>query len=190
MDPDGLDFALMVFDHPEGAEQAYARAPGAVGGVAWAQEIAFVEHHRRNRIVVRGTFAGRYVDADDEQEFIGSRTAEGAVAGGAVGLLFGPAGLAAGLVGGGMVGGVSQERSAPHLRSAFFDAVRGDVPEGSSALVMLAAPAHVDAMAAALDGHRSRLQRHHLSADQARALQDAVAGDPKAAPPAGAAPPA
>lgn len=183
MDPDGLDFALMVFDHPEGAERAYSRAPGAVRGVAWTREIAFVEHHRRNRIIVRGTFAGRYVDADDEQEFIGSRTAEGAVAGGTVGLLFGPAGLAVGLVGGGMAGGVAQERSAPHLRSAFFDAVRQDVPEGSSAVVMLASPEHVDAMVSALEGQGGRLTRHHLSAPDAAALQEAVAGDPKAAAP-------
>ncbi|MGZ4312314.1 MAG: DUF1269 domain-containing protein [Solirubrobacteraceae bacterium] len=183
MEPDGVDFALMVFEHPEGAEQAYSRAPSAVDGVAWAQEIAFVEHHRRNRIVVRGTFAGRYVDADDELEFIGRRTAEGVVAGGAIGLLFGPAGLAVGLVGGGMAGGVAQERSSPHLRSAFFDAVRSEVPEGASALVMLAAPGHVDAMVKALEGHGGRLVRHHVSAQDARALEAAVAGDPQAAPP-------
>lgn len=183
MDPDGLDFALMVFHHPEGAEQAYSRAPDSVGGVVWAREIAFVEHHRRNRIVVRGTFAGRYVDADDEQEFIGHRTAEGVVAGGAIGVFFGPLGLAVGLVGGGVAGGVSEERASPQLRSAFFDAIRQDVPEGSSALVMLAAPAHVDAMAAALEGHDGRLQRHHVSAEDARALEAAVADDPQAAAP-------
>ena len=178
----GEDFALMVFDHPEGAERAYSSVPG-VGGMAWAQEVAFVEHHRRNRIVIRGTFAGRYVDADDEQEFGGRRAAEGVVAGGAIGLLFGPAGLAVGLVGGGMVGGVAQERSSPHLRSAFFDAIRQDVPEGSSAVVMLASPEHVDAMVSALENQHGRLQRHHLGAEEARALQEAVAGDPEAAPP-------
>jgi uncharacterized membrane protein len=183
MDPDGLDFALMVFHHPEGAERAYSRAPDAVGGVAWSREIAFVEHHRRNRIVVRGTFAGRYVDADDELEFIGHKTAEGVVAGGAVGLLLGPAGLAVGLVGGGLAGGVAQERSSPHLRSAFFDAIRQDVPEGSSALVMLSAPAHVDAMVQALEGHGGHLLRHRVSAQDAQALEEAVAGDPQAAPP-------
>lgn len=183
MEPDGLEFALMVFDHPEGAEQAYSRAPDSVGGVAWTRETAFVEHHRRNRIVVRGTFAGRYVDADDEEEFIGRRTAEGVIAGGAIGLFFGPMGLAVGLVGGGVAGGVSQERSTPHLRSAFFDAIRQDVPQGSSALVMLAAPAHVDAMVAALEGHGGQLQRHQVSAEDARALEEAVAADPQAAPP-------
>ena len=183
MDTTALDFALVVFEHTEGAEQAYARAPRSVDGVAWADQIAFVEHHRRNRIIVRGTFAGRYVDADDEQEFIGKKTAEGVVAGGAVGLLFGPAGLAVGLVGGGLAGGVAQERGSPHLRNAFFDEVRREVPEGSSAVIMMAVPDHVDAMVSALRERGGRLVRHHLSADDAKALADAVAGDPSAAPP-------
>jgi uncharacterized membrane protein len=183
MEAGGLDFALVVFEHTDGAEQAYSRAPRSVAGVAWADQIAFVEHHRRNRIIVRGTFAGRYVDADDEQEFIGAKTAEGVVAGGAVGLLFGPAGLAVGLVGGGLAGGVAQERGSPHLRSAFFDEVRHEVPEGSSAVIMMADPAHVDAMASALEGHGGRLVRHHVSVEEAQALEDAVAGDPEAAPP-------
>jgi uncharacterized membrane protein len=186
MDTNGLDIAFMVFDHTDGAEQAYSRAPRSVEGVAWADQVAFVEHHRRNRIVVRGTFAGRYVDADDEQEFIGAKTAEGVVAGGAVGLLFGPAGLAVGLVSGGLAGGVAQERGSPHLRSAFFDEVRREVPEGHSAVIMMAPSDHVDAMIRALEGHSGRLVRHHLSADEAKALEDAVAGDPTAAPPSAA----
>ncbi len=184
MEMNRVDFALMVFQHTDGAEEAYSRAPASVEGVPWAQEVAFVEHHRRNRIVVRGTFAGRYVDADDELEFMGGKTAEGALAGGAVGVLFGPAGLAVGLVGGGLVGGVAQERSSPHLRSAFFDEVRREVPEGSSAVIMMGAPDHVDAMVSALEGHGGRLVRHHLSGEEAKALEDAVAGDPEAAPPA------
>jgi uncharacterized membrane protein len=183
LETNSLDFALVVFEHTEGAEQAYARAPRSVDGVAWADQIAFVEHHRRNRIIVRGTFAGRYVDADDEQEFVGARTAEGALAGGAVGLLFGPAGLAVGLVGGGLAGGVAQERHSPHLRSAFFDEVRREVPEGSSAVIMMAAPDHVDAMVSALQERGGRLVRHHLSAEEARILADAVAGDPSVTPP-------
>lgn len=184
METNGLDFALMEFEHTGGAEQAYSRAPRSVDGVAWADQIAFVEHHRRNRIVVRGIFAGRYVDADDEQEFIGAKTAEGAAAGAAAGFLFGPMGLAVGLVGGGLAGGVAQERHSPHLRSAFFDEVRREVPEGSSAVIMMAAPDHVDAMVSALEGHGGRLVRHHLSPEDAKALEEAVAEDPTAAPPA------
>jgi hypothetical protein len=66
----------MVFAHNEGAERAYSDAPAQVAGVQWAQEVAFVEHHGGDRIVVCGEFAGRYVDADDEQEFVGRKTVE------------------------------------------------------------------------------------------------------------------
>lgn len=174
---------MMEFKHTGGAEEAYSRAPRSVDGVSWADQVAFVEHHRRNRIIVRGTFAGRYVDADDEMEFIGKKTAEGAIAGGAVGLFAGPLGLAVGLVGGGLAGGVAQERHSPHLRGAFFDELRREVPEGSSAVIMMAAPDHVDAMVSALEGHGGRVVRHHLSAEEANALEQAVADDPTAAQP-------
>jgi hypothetical protein len=58
-----LDLALAVFPHIEGADHAYADVLDAVGDVPWVHEIALVEHHRRDRLVIRGTFAGRYVDA-------------------------------------------------------------------------------------------------------------------------------
>jgi hypothetical protein len=109
VETEGLDLALMVFAHTEGAEPAYADAPAQVAGVRWAQEVAFVEHHRRDRIVVRGEFA----DA-----------------------VFGPPGFAAGLAGGGLARSVAEERSGPQLRSAFFEEVRCDMPEGSSAVVL------------------------------------------------------
>jgi uncharacterized membrane protein len=182
MEPASLDFALMVFEHTGGAEHAYGDAVSDTPGAAWAQEIAFVEHHKRDRIVVRGTFAGHYVDADDEGHFIGRKSAEGVVAGGAAGLLFGPAGLAVGMVAGGMVGGVSTEHSGPRLRSALFDELRQEVPEGSSAVILMAGPEDVDAMVSALEPHGGRLVRHHLTPQGAEVLTSAVAGSPSASP--------
>jgi uncharacterized membrane protein len=183
MESAALELVLMVFDHTEGAERAYSRAPAAMDGIAWAQEIAFVEHHGRDRIVVRGTFAGRYVDADDKGDFIGRSTVDGALTGAVAGAVFGPPGFAAGLVGGGVAGGLAEEQSGPQLRSAFFDEVRSDVPEGSSAVVLLASREHVDAMVAALDGQGGRLIRRQLTAGAAAALEAAVADSPEAAPP-------
>ena len=97
----------MVFEHIPGAEHAYADVLDASREAPWVHEIAFVEHHRHDRIVVRGTFAGRYVDVDDQGDVIGKRTAEGALTGAVVGLFFGPMGLAVGLVGGASAGGLS-----------------------------------------------------------------------------------
>jgi uncharacterized membrane protein len=179
----GLDLALVVFHGTEGAEQAYSRAPREVGGVTWAREVAFAEHHRHDRIIVRGTFAGHYVDADDAEAFIGRRTAEGAIGGAAAGALLGPPGFAVGLVGGALAGSVSEEHASEHNRSAFFDEVRNEVPEGSSAVILMAPAEHVDAMVGALDGRGGRVVRHRLSTEAVEALQAAVAASPSAAPP-------
>jgi uncharacterized membrane protein len=179
-----LDLALAVFNHIEGAERAYAAALDAGDHAPWLGEVALVEHHRRDRIVVRGTFAGRYVDVLDETDAIGKRTVEGALTGAVVGAFFGPPGFAAGLVGGGTVGGLAQT-GVPELHDAFIDEVRADVPQGSSAVVLLAAPDHVDAMVAAFEGRGGELVRRSLSAEAARALEAAVAGSPPAAPPPG-----
>ena len=173
-----LDLALMIFDHVEGAERAYADVLDASRDSPWVHEISFVEHHRHDRIVVRGTFAGRYVDLDDQGDVIGKRTAEGALTGAVVGIFFGPMGLALGLVGGGTAGGLSESRHVPHLHDAFIDEVRAEVPEKSSALLLLAAPGHVDAMVAAFKGRGGRLVRHHLTPEAAQALEAAVAGRP------------
>ena len=179
-----LDLALMVFDHVEGAERAYADS-GASVEAPWIHEIAFAEHHRHDRIVVRGTFAGRYVDVDEQGDLIGKRTAEGALTGAVVGALFGPPGFAVGLVAGGTVGGVSEADHVPHLHDAFLDEVRAEVPEKSSAVILLARPEHVDAMVAAFEGRGGRLVRHHLAAQAAQALESAVVGRPRVTPPTG-----
>lgn len=186
MSDQALDLAIVAFERIEGAEHAYANVLEAAGQASWIREIAFLEHHGHDRIVVRGTFAGHYVDIDDQADVIGRKTAEGVIAGAAVGALFGPAGLAAGLVAGGSIGGLAQADSAvPELRGAFFDAIRADVPEGSSAVMLLASPEHVDAMVTAFASGNGRLQRHSVSADEAQALRAAVAGTPLAAPPPG-----
>jgi uncharacterized membrane protein len=153
----------------------------ASGDAHWVHEIAFVEHHRHDRIVVRGTFAGRYVDLDEQGDVIGKRTAEGALTGAVVGIFFGPAGLAVGLVAGGTAGGVSESKHVPHLHDAFIDDVRAEVPERSSAVLLLASPEHADSMVSAFEHHGGRLVRHHLEPEAAKALEDAVAGSPPAA---------
>ncbi len=177
----GLDLALMVCDHTSGADYAFADAHDAVGDQAWTHEVAFVEHHRHDRMIVRGNLAGHYVDVDDRSDVVGPKVGKGVLTGAFVGALFGPPGFAAGLVGGGMIGGLEESGDVPELHGAFFDEVRADVPQGSSAVVLLAAPDHVDAMIAAFDTERARMVRHHLSDAAARVLADEFAGRPEVA---------
>ena len=176
-----LDLALLVFHHVEGAERAYATVMETSGRGPWVHELAFVEHHRHDRIVVRGTFAGRYVDIDERGDVIGKRTGEGALTGAVAGFLFGPMGLAVGVVAGASAGGMSESHHAPRLHDALLDEVRAEVPEKSSALLLLASAEHVDAMLAALADHGGRLVRHQLSPEAALALEETVAGRPRVA---------
>ncbi|HYZ82525.1 MAG TPA: DUF1269 domain-containing protein [Solirubrobacteraceae bacterium] len=178
-----LDLAVVVFPHVDDADHVYADAVVADRDAAWLREAAIVEHHRHDRIEVRGSVAGHWVDAGDEGDAIGKKTVEGALTGVAVGLVFGPAGWAAGFALGGAAGGIAQSDSAPHVHSAFFDEVRADVPPKSSAIVLLAAADDVDQMAAAVEGKRhGRLTRRRLSDETVAALQKAVAGSPPLAP--------
>ena len=80
-----------------------------------------------------------------------------------VGAVFGWFGFAAGLVAGGAIGGLRQAGHIPQLEGELFDELRADVPEGSSAVMMLAASEHVDAMIAAFDGLGGRLVRRTRS---------------------------
>jgi uncharacterized membrane protein len=177
----GLDLAMMVCKHTSGADYAYADAHDAAGDQPWTHEVAFVEHHRRDRMIVRGNFGGHYVDVDDKSDVVGPRVGKGALTGALVGALFGPPGFAAGLVGGAMVGGLENSNDVPELHGAFFDEVRADVPEGSSAVVLLAAPDHVDAMIAAFDTERARPVRRHLTDAASRALAAGFVGRPEVA---------
>ena len=181
---DARELAVLTFDHIEGAERAYADARGRANDAAWLREVVFVECHRHGRIVVRGTFAGHYLDVDDVADAIGHDTAVGAVAGAVVGLAFGPPGFAVGLVAGGIGGGVHE--SAVHTSEesgALFDEIRHDIPEGSSGIVALVSADDSAALIEALHERAVRLTHHRLSDAEAAALQAAVVQAPPAATP-------
>jgi uncharacterized membrane protein len=93
-----------------------------------------------------------------------------------------PTGFAVGLAIGATAGGVEEAQHAPHLHDAFIDELRAEVPEKSSAILLLASPEHVEAMVDAFEGSGSRLVRHHLLPEEARALEAAVVGSPRVSP--------
>jgi uncharacterized membrane protein len=176
-----LDLAVFVFDSIPGAEHAFADARDRARGEPWLNEVAFVERHRRDRIAMRGTVLGHYVDIDDLGEAVGRDAAVGALTGALVGLLLGPVGLAPGVVVGGAVGGLIESvEDAPHPQGPLFDEVRHDIPEGSSAVILLAAPEDADAMVKAFEGLGGRLIRRRLTTEAVDALLAAVADAPAA----------
>jgi uncharacterized membrane protein len=177
-----VDAAIMSFDHIEGAEREYASARDRFAGAPWLDKVAFVEVHHRDRIVVRGTILGHWVDIEDEGDFIGRDTAVGAIAGVLVGLALGPPGWAAGFVAGGLVGGVEEANHIPTLRGPAFDEIRKDVPKNSSAVLLVSEAPDVDDMIAAFRDRPGRLARYRLSPDAMGELESALANAPAAAP--------
>ena len=181
---DARELAVLTFDHIEGAERAYADARGRANDAPWLREVVFVECHRHGRIVVRGTFAGHYLDVDDVADAIGHDTAVGAAAGALVGLAFGPPGFAVGLVAGGIAGGVHETAAhTPEESGALFDEIRHDIPEGSSGIVALVSADDSAALIEALHERAVRLTHHRLSDAEAAALRAAVVQAPPAATP-------
>jgi uncharacterized membrane protein len=179
---DARELAVLTFDHIEGAERAYADARGRANDAPWLREVVFVECHRHGRIVVRGTFAGHYLDVDDVADAIGRDTAVGAVAGAVVGLAFGPPGFAAGLVAGGIAGGVHESAvHTPRESGVLFDEIRRHIPEGSSGIVALVSADDSAALIEALHERAARLTHHRLSDAEAAALRAAVVLAPRVA---------
>jgi uncharacterized membrane protein len=179
-----LDFALAQFEGEGTAVQRYAAAKDRSGDDArWTHEVGFVEHRHSGRLVLRGTFAGHYLDVDESDRVSQKGAGEGAVAGGLVGALLGPPGIALGLVVGGVIGskaGTSSDTEAEP--QVLADQLRAAVPRSSSAVVLIAAAADVDEMLAALGDSAQGVTRQTLTADQVAELETSLSAAPPASP--------
>jgi hypothetical protein len=165
------DLTVLAFADEHGAEHAFGDVRGRAPDAPWARDVAFVECHHHGRIVVRGTFAGHWVDVEDVAASARDGATEGAVAEAVVGVAFGPPAFAERLAAGG----------SPAERAALLETVRAALPERSSGIVALATPPEADAMIAAFDDRATRVSRHRLSPDEAAAVEAAVAAAPPAA---------
>ena len=179
----GLDFALLSFVGVNAAAEAFAAArsrsnpPGR-----WASEVGFVEHHENGHLVLRGTFAGHYVDADEALHTSGRGTEEGVGIGAVIGtLLAGPLGLAVGTVTGGIIG--SQVGKASEIDpepEPLAERLRAAVAPPGSAIVLIADRNDVDEMIATIGQTSGQVMRRTLTPEEAAALQSSLAASPAA----------
>jgi uncharacterized membrane protein len=165
------------------AEHAYADACDRDPAAAWSGDAALVEVHHDGRIVIRGTVLGHYVDVDGLGDVIGPDTAAGAILGAAAGLPLGPSAFAVGLVGGATAGGAVQASEVTPPEGPAFDAIREQVPEGSSAIVVFADRERIDAMERAVSPAADTFVRQSLGPDAEAELRAALAETPVATPP-------
>jgi uncharacterized membrane protein len=177
-----LDFALVRFEDGSSATGTFVAACDRSGADApWTRQVGFVEHHHSGHLVLRGTFAGHYVDVDEALHVSERGTAEGFAGGAVLGALLGPAGFAAGMVVGAMIGSQvgepSETDSEPQL---LVDQLRSAVPRSGSAIVLIAAARDVDEMLTAIGDSGGEVIRETLAADQAAALQASLSATPAA----------
>ncbi len=178
-----LDLALIRFPGETKAASVFGAMRASEGShpAPWTHEVGLVEHHRNGRVSIRGTFANHYVDVDGADHVSESGALEGALTGALVGGIFGPPGFAAGLVLRGAVG--AEARRPKEVEAApkpLVDALHSSVPTGASAIVLLAAPMHVDGMLSALGDADGAVFRRTLTDEQASALRATVNAAPMA----------
>lgn len=177
-----LELAIVRYPGQTDAESAFGTLRERAGSAAqWTHEIALVQHHRRDRLVIHGTIGGHFVDVNEMDHVSQHGAAKGAAAGMVLGtLLGGPAGLAPGIVLGAAVGGSAghpdEVEPEPEELSAYL---REAVPEGASAIVLLAPSEHVDEMLAMI-GSDADVQRREISGEERRRLEAEIATSPVA----------
>jgi uncharacterized membrane protein len=185
-----VDLAVVKFEGEDTAVRSYAAVKARIGDAPWLHEVGFVEHHPSGRLVLRGTFAGHYLDVDESDRVSQTGAGIGAVAGGLVGVLLGPPGIAVGLLVGGIAGaelGSPTDTEPEEDAKALAKELRATVPRASSAIVLIAAAADADEMLAAFGedgrelGEDARPVRRTLSAEETAALEASLQAAPPAA---------
>jgi uncharacterized membrane protein len=177
-----VDFALVRFPGGGSATEAFVAARDKAGADApWTRQVGLVEHHHNGHLVLRGTFAGHYVDVDEALHVSQQGAAEGFAGGAVVGALLGPPGFAAGMVVGAVLGSQagppSETDSEPQL---LVGQLRDAVPRSGSAIVLISEPRDVDEMLAAVGDSDGEVTRQTLTADQVAALQASLSSTPAA----------
>jgi uncharacterized membrane protein len=178
-----LDFALARFDGRNAASDAYYAAGGRAGPSArWPQQVGFVEHHHNDHLVLRGTFAGHYVDMEEGHHVSEGGTLGGFAGGMVLGACLGPAGMAAGAIAGATIGSqVGQPTETEAQPQELADRIREAVPRSWSAIVLIAPASDVDEMLAAI-GDGADVLRRSLTPDEVAALESSLGGTPAASP--------
>ena len=179
-----LEFALVSFDGTNAAAEAFAAARDRSSGAPWTSEVGFVEHHDSGELVMRGTFAGHYVDVEESVHVSERGAGEGGVVGAVIGaLLGGPPGFAVGMVAGATIGSqLGKPDEVDAEPEALAERVRAAVPRSGSAIVSIASAADIEEMIAAVGQTGGQVTRKALTSEDATALQASLSASPEASP--------
>jgi uncharacterized membrane protein len=170
-----MDLAAVQFNGQGTAVERYAAAKERSGDASWTRKVGFVERHSNGHLLIRGVFAGHYVDVDESDHVSQVGGGEGAVAGGLIGVLAGPPGIAVGLLAGAVIGSdhgptTDTEREP----DALADQLRAVVPPSTSAIVAIGSAPEIDGMLASVSDGAQSVTRRTLSEQDQKALEEAL----------------
>jgi uncharacterized membrane protein len=177
-----IDFALVRFDDLGAAAKTFGNAHSRSGQDASSiRKAGLVEHHHNGHWVLRGTFAGHYLDIDEALHVSERGSVEGFFGGAALGALLGPPGLAAGMVLGAIIGSQTGHPSElDHEPQLLGQELQGYLPTAGSAIALIAEKDDIDEMLTAIQDSGGDVVRHSLSAEQVAALEISLQSTPRA----------
>jgi Protein of unknown function (DUF1269) len=176
------DLALLICAGTNSAAEAFTAARERAGReAAWVSRTGLVEHHADGRLVLRGTFAGRYVEVDEVPHGSEHGSEVGFVVGAAIGFLLGPVGFAEGVLWGPQIGSrLGKPDQIEREPGLLVERLRGAVPPSHSAIVLIAEAGDVDEFARVLDREGAVLLRRGLAAEELATLETALEAWPVA----------
>jgi uncharacterized membrane protein len=179
-----IEFALVRFDDLGAASTTFGNVRSRSGQDApWISKAGLVEHHHNGHWVLRGTFAGHYLDIDEALHVSERGSIEGFFGGAALGALLGPPGLAAGMVLGAIIGSqTGQPNELDHAPRLLGQELQDYLPSAGSAIAIIAEKDHIDEMLTAVQASGGDAIRHCLSAEQIAALEMSLSSTPCASP--------
>jgi uncharacterized membrane protein len=181
-----LDLAVIVFAGEASASSVFGTMRDRTGEEApWTHEAALVEHRHNGRMSIQGTFDAHYVDVEESDHVSQKGAARGALTGVLIGAVLGPPGWASGFALGGIIGSQVARPTEAETEAepeGLVEELRTAVPRGRSAIALLAAPEHVDAMLAELHEKHESVVRRTLTVEQAAAILASLSTAPPASP--------
>jgi len=178
-----MEIALVALDGVNTAAEVFAKArdrSAAPGG--WQAQVGLVEHHEAGHLVLRGTFAGHYVDVDEAAHVSEAGAAKGWRTGALIGFLLGPPGFAVGSVVGAAAGSQEGEPGERDREPTLLvDKLRAAVPAPGSGVVLVADAGDVDEMLSAFELGDAQVTRRTLSAEDLAVVNAALSEAPAAA---------
>jgi uncharacterized membrane protein len=126
-----IGLAAYVFEGTDTAEEALRKVRAAEElDLVWLDDLAVIKHHHSGRVSIHSTWA------QDDSNLTGG-IGWGAVTGALIGVLVGPGGALAGLIGGGSLAGAVGPAVDLSLDDPALDDLAASLDEGTSALVLV-----------------------------------------------------